>query len=205
MTDMNNSCLKCKGGSWQGDPCTCIQPTYEITDMKQKAIELVAPFQQEIGASNLQDSIELALQEAYAAGKADAASPCNYPDIYNQGECCGKTPCSRDTDFEVATKEQWLKIKPSRKAQEIRGSLSFGGLEDHMTDYVWDIVDIAVQTALNQRDTADDGDWDVVRQALEDYRPLESACVAPQMPMQSINALAALDRLRNASRGKVKE
>ena len=55
---------------------------------------------------------------------------------------------TNEGEIETAVKEKWKEIKPSLEAQKIRAALSFGGCEDIMPDYVWDIADIAAEMAL---------------------------------------------------------
>lgn len=67
------------------------------------------------------------------------------------------TPAPEPTadQIQVIVTEQWKAIKPNEVAQAIRASLRFDSGKykepeaDYFPDYLWDVVDIAVQTALN--------------------------------------------------------
>ena len=69
-------------------------------------------------------------------------------------------------ELQLKIKELWKRIKPSAQAQQIRAALSTAfdsqkskrqWLADHAPDYVWDLVDIAIQQGIDAaaKQTAD--------------------------------------------------
>lgn len=66
-----------------------------------------------------------------------------------------KIPVPTEEELAELVSKKWKKIKPSMEAQKIRAKITFDSgkysNEDDvfMPEYIWDIVDIAIQTALN--------------------------------------------------------
>ena len=60
-------------------------------------------------------------------------------------------------DLDNAIKQLWLKTKPSKEAQELRSKLSVSvddsrfqqWLLDYLPDHVWNLIDVAIQNALD--------------------------------------------------------
>jgi hypothetical protein len=66
-----------------------------------------------------------------------------------------------EAEIEAVIKDLWLKTKISVEAQNIRASLNVDsgkhtqGEGEFLPDYVWDLVDVAIQTALNENAPSD--------------------------------------------------
>lgn len=64
-----------------------------------------------------------------------------------------------EKEIEEAARQLWLKVKPGKEAQKIRGEISTAiddsrfpqWLLDYCPDYVWYLVDIAAQKGLEHK------------------------------------------------------
>ena len=57
--------------------------------------------------------------------------------------------------IERSIKKLWLRVKPGPEAQSIRANLSTApellNVEDDMPDWVWDLIDVGAQMAIEGR------------------------------------------------------